>query len=129
MLHCDNSAPDTNQDIEGWASGEYGEDSGGECGIVYKKRFNMPNGTSSSLQDYSGGFSDGGHERPSGDGDVDDGFKPYYSVDTGPVHLVIISIETDFTNGSFQHHWIDADLKAVDRSKTPWVSGWVRGGV
>ena len=31
------------------------------------------------------------------------------------------STELDFSKGSPQYKWLEADLKAVDRSKTPWV--------
>lgn len=31
------------------------------------------------------------------------------------------STEVDFSKGSPQYTFIEADLKAVDRSKTPWI--------
>ena len=65
-----------------------------------------------------------------------------YSFDNGPLHVVSIDTETDFlnapndsytlltTNGGFCDPvagcgnwvpWLEADLAAVNRSKTPWV--------
>lgn len=37
------------------------------------------------------------------------------------VHWVMISGYEPFTAGSPQYEWILSDLKAVDRSATPWV--------
>lgn len=65
----------------------------------------------------------------------------WYSFDYGPVHFVVIDTETDLGNGlvgpdqtkdgidskSFgsyeneQVDWLEKDLKAVNRCKTPWV--------
>jgi hypothetical protein len=45
----------------------------------------------------------------------------FYSYDHGPVHVVVISTETNFTAGSKQWLWMDADLSAVDRAVTPFV--------
>jgi hypothetical protein len=39
----------------------------------------------------------------------------------GPVLVVVISTETNFTVGSKQWLWLDAQLSAVDRSQTPFV--------
>jgi acid phosphatase type 7 len=64
----------------------------------------------------------------------------WYSFDHGMVHYIQFNTETDYPNatdqpggsgvenaGPFQPYgtqlaWLEADLKAVDRSKTPWVS-------
>ena len=73
----------------------YGTDSGGECGIPTFARFPLPNNFSADT--------------------------PYYSVDVGLVHVVVTSIETDFTTGSPQLAWLNADLAKVNRSQTPWV--------
>ena len=73
----------------------YANDSGGECGIPTVNRFLMPNNFSTST--------------------------PWYSVDVGLVHLVVMSFEVNFTVGSPQHVWVEADLAAVNRSRTPWV--------
>lgn len=44
-----------------------------------------------------------------------------YSFDHGPIHFLQFSTEHDFSPGSEQFAWILADLKAVDRRKTPWL--------
>nr|AIG56424.1 secreted protein [Achlya hypogyna] len=68
--------------------------SGGECGVPTAKRFHMPgNG--------NGVF--------------------WYSFDMGLVHQVVVSSEHDFNTGSRMRQWLEADLAAVDRTKTPWV--------
>lgn len=80
-------------------------DSFGECGVPYSSRFPMP---------IAGGGSGGEEGRPSPN-------KQWYSFDYGPIHFTVISTEHDFTEGSAQHHWMNADLKSVDRSVTPWL--------
>jgi hypothetical protein len=81
---------------QGWspAWGNYGNDSGGECGVPTHNRFKMPN---------------------NGNGVF------WYSFDHGLVHFVVVSVEHDFTPGSVLYTWMENDLKAVDRSKTPWI--------
>lgn len=44
-----------------------------------------------------------------------------YSFDHEPIHFLHFSTEHDFAPGSEQYAWILADLKAVDRKKTPWL--------
>lgn len=68
--------------------------SGGECGVAYERHLKMPQAG------------------------VD---KPWYSFEMGPVHFLVISMEHDFTPGSEQYRFMDADLAAVDRTFTPWV--------
>ena len=46
---------------------------------------------------------------------------PWYSMDVGMVHLVVLSSEHDYEVGSVQNEWLEADLRAVNRSVTPWV--------
>jgi len=67
-------------------------DSLGECGVPYFQRFSMPPDN-----------------------------KPWYSVDIGPAHFLIMSTEHDFTIGSEQNMFIANDLTSVDRAKTPFV--------
>ncbi len=74
--------------------GNYGHDSGGECGVPMYNRFHMP---------------DSGHA------------LWWYSFDYGIVHYTVFSTEHNFTAGSPQHQWLAADLKSVDRSVTPWL--------
>jgi hypothetical protein len=44
------------------------------------------------------------------------GFKSWYSVDVGALHLAVVTVEMDFTNGSAMHTWLSDDLENVDRS-------------
>jgi hypothetical protein len=37
------------------------------------------------------------------------------------VHIVMTSTEHEFQQGTAQHSFIEADLAAVNRSRTPWV--------
>nr|XP_043611654.1 probable inactive purple acid phosphatase 27 [Erigeron canadensis] len=69
-------------------------DSGGECGVAYESYFPMP----TPMKD-----------------------KPWYSIEQGSVHFVIISTEHDWTRGSEQFQWMSKDMASVDRSRTPWV--------
>lgn len=77
--------------------GNFGQDSGGECGVPTAKRFRMPNPTRLS----NGVF--------------------WYSYDYGLVHTVVISSEHDLSQGSPQHTFLEDDLGTVNRTKTPWV--------
>lgn len=85
-----------------WAS--YGKDGGGECGVPYSLRFNMP----------------GNSSEPTGTG-APATKNLYYSFDTGAVHFVYFSTETNFLQGSNQYNFLKHDLESVDRSKTPFV--------
>merc|ERR1719440_1757361 len=73
-----------------------GTDSGGECGVSTQARFQMP---TPSQQEALG----------------------WYSFDLGAVHVVMMDTELSCGKGSEQLVWLEADLKAVDRSQTPWV--------
>lgn len=49
----------------------------------------------------------------------------YWSVDYGMLHLIGLSSETPFGSDSPQYAWLEKDLKAINRSVTPWVvAGW-----
>lgn len=69
-------------------------DSGGECGVPYETYFQMPTAG------------------------VD---KPWYSYSSGPVHFTVMSTEHNWTQGSEQYTWLQADLAAVNRTATPWI--------
>ncbi|EGD77454.1 hypothetical protein PTSG_08549 [Salpingoeca rosetta] len=69
-------------------------DSGGECGVAYELRFPMP---------------------------TESRDEPWYAFDFGVLHVIMISTEQDFKQGSKQHDYIMRDLKSIDRTKTPWV--------
>ncbi|KAK4263554.1 hypothetical protein QN277_028948 [Acacia crassicarpa] len=85
-----------------WAS--YGRDGGGECGVPYSLKFNMP----------------GNSEEPTGT-EAPATRNIYYSFDMGAVHFVYFSTETNFLPGSSQYNFLKNDLESVDRGKTPFV--------
>ncbi|XP_074339624.1 putative inactive purple acid phosphatase 2 isoform X1 [Apium graveolens] len=87
-----------------WASSVYNTDGGGECGVPYSLRFNMP-GNSSELTATNAPATR----------------NLYYSFDVGVVHFVYMSTETNFLEGSSQHNFIKHDLESADRNKTPFV--------
>jgi hypothetical protein len=72
----------------------YGNDGGGEGGMVAAARF---------------GFAPFASR------------QQWYSFDYGSVHFVIASGERNFLHGSPQYAFIEKDLEHIDRSKTPWV--------
>ena len=47
----------------------------------------------------------------------------YWSVDVGPAHVVALNSYDNFVNGgdAIMRTWLEADLAAVDRRRTPWV--------
>jgi hypothetical protein len=73
----------------------YGDDSGGECGVVTLQMLPMPAPATTN--------------------------QPWWSYDVGLFHLVGMSTEHDFSVGSPQYSWLKADLAAVNRTLTPWV--------
>jgi hypothetical protein len=77
------------------AWGNYGDDSGGECGVPFNTRFQMPGKAPEQ--------------------------NTYYSFDYGIVHVAMISTEHNYTYGSEQYDWLEKDLASVDRTITPWV--------
>jgi acid phosphatase type 7 len=74
--------------------GNFGDDSAGECGRPFFERFHMPDNGESVF---------------------------WWSLEYGPLHVVHISSEHDFTAGSDQYAWLEQDLSAVDRAVTPWL--------
>lgn len=70
-------------------------DSGGECGVLTTRLVPMPYPAQTNA--------------------------PWWSYDVGIIHMIGMSTEHDFTVGSPQYLWLEADLKAVDRSTTPWI--------
>ncbi|KAG8388806.1 hypothetical protein BUALT_Bualt02G0163400 [Buddleja alternifolia] len=69
-------------------------DSGGECGVPYETYFPMPT--------------------PAKD-------KPWYSIEQGSVHFTVISTEHNWSVNSEQYEWMNNDMAAVDRKRTPWL--------
>ena len=80
------------QDTEKW--GNFGDDSRGECGVPTVARFD---GTGNG----NGLF--------------------WYSFNEGPVHVITMSSEHDWREGSRQYAWLVQDLRSVDRKLTPWI--------
>ena len=79
--------------------GNYGNDSGGECGVPLAARFR------------GAGPSPGGGGEP-----------PFWYAGThGPIHFIIVSTEHDLAPGSRQAAWLKSALHAVDRCVTPWL--------
>lgn len=76
--------------------GNFGDDSGGECGVPSVAHFRMP-----KSEDSNGPF--------------------WYSYDSGLVHTTVISSEHDLSPGSRQYKWLKSDLSAVNRTLTPWL--------
>lgn len=74
--------------------GNMGSDSSGECGVPVYNRFTSP----------------------------DNGLGIFwYSFSVGPVHVIQMSSEHDWTRGSKQYTWMEADLAGLNRTETPWV--------
>lgn len=45
----------------------------------------------------------------------------WYSFDVAGVHVIVLNAYDDTFEGSPQYAWLEADLKQVDRTRTPWV--------
>jgi hypothetical protein len=82
---------------------ETATDSGGECGVPFLTRFPFA-------------------KQALGSGMPMRQASPWYSFDIGAVHFTMLSSEHDLTINSPQWKWMVADLKGVQRSKTPWVA-------
>jgi len=90
-LQHESLAPDS----ASWAFYGKATDSGGECGVPTQVLLPMPAPASAA--------------------------KPWYAHAAGPVQVVVVSTEHDFTRGSEQWGWLQATLAAVDRAATPWL--------
>lgn len=71
-----------------------GSDSGGECGVPYGTRFTMPQASTDA---------------------------PWYALRVGPVAIVLMSTEHDFSQTSTQLADLHHLLQGVDRTQTPWL--------
>lgn len=80
--------------------GDYGDDSGGDCGIPYRSRFKMPEPIPPAPNDT---------------------LTPFYSFELGVAHIVVLGLDSDFTPSSAQYGWLVKDLAGVNRAVTPWV--------
>ncbi|KAL7480813.1 hypothetical protein ACHAW6_006479 [Cyclotella cf. meneghiniana] len=74
--------------------GDFGQDSGGECGVPLSKRFAVPE---------------------NGNGVY------WYSFEQPLVHTIVLSSEHNLTADSPQYNWLNQDLQAVNRTTTPWL--------
>lgn len=88
--------------------GDFGDDSHGECGVPTCARFNGT-GTANAGAIANAAGTDGSNG------------VYWYSFEEGPVHIVMLSSEHDWTNGSTQQAWLERDLASVDKAKTPWI--------
>ena len=71
-----------------------GNDSGGECGVPATRLYPTP--------------------RAGPDAD-------WFAVTFGSIRVVSMNTEVDFSPSSPQAAWLERELSAIDRSKTPWV--------
>jgi hypothetical protein len=99
--------------------GNYGADSGGECGWGLKARFQMPGDAA-----LEGGAADlrlGRH--PAAAGLPPNNAPFWYEFAAGPVHFLVISTEHDVGAGSPQRAWLDAALAraAGAACAAPWL--------
>lgn len=129
--------------------GNFGNDSGGECGVAAAMRFTMPGTDGSTAYWWSGSSGNnatktGPCENPSlsrrgtasvtspacrsTDNIVVDlstaavSNSPFwYAFSVGPVRFVTLSTEHDLSKHSRQYEWLVAELRSVNRCKTPWL--------
>lgn len=122
---------------------DYGNDSGGEGGIPSYRRFHMPPDyvpvpkTAKQLQ-WSKDLKPTGKFTPlPEDASLPPVTKPTpsplvkassvgerniaYAIEYGNVHITFFSAEHPFLSDSEQYKFVEADLKAVDRKRTPFV--------
>jgi acid phosphatase type 7 len=45
----------------------------------------------------------------------------WYGLQLGPIHFLMLSSYSDYSNTGPQYAWLTAELAAIDRSVTPWV--------
>eukprot|EP01111_Echinosteliopsis_oligospora_P008248 TRINITY_DN2377_c0_g1_i1.p1 TRINITY_DN2377_c0_g1~~TRINITY_DN2377_c0_g1_i1.p1 ORF type:complete len:580 (-),score=162.90 TRINITY_DN2377_c0_g1_i1:5-1744(-) len=93
-------------------------DSGGECGVPYRSRFNMPLHSMAEIghqqqqqQQQQQGAGAGGFNASNN----------WYSVNIGPIHVLMINTEEYFETESPQLQFIEEDLSHVNRSETPFI--------
>ena len=133
------------RDFPGSGSDIGGTDCGGECGVPTQARFHMPTcaepNTAPCVGDKTRSSApaltlasqqaraqtpgrapsprSAAHLRgPKPTSPADDG---WYSFEQGPAHFVMLNTEKSSLNASRQYTFIENDLAAVDRARTPWV--------
>ncbi|RYG48535.1 hypothetical protein EON67_07510, partial [archaeon] len=105
-------------DAPGTASFYNGTDSGGECGVCATTLIPVPAAAAPNLASASRALR---AAAPAARALAANTNTPWYSMNIGMVHLIMVSTEHDFLKGSAQYVWLKADLAAVNRSVTPWV--------
>ncbi|RLN92637.1 hypothetical protein BBJ28_00020398 [Nothophytophthora sp. Chile5] len=86
----------------GWhpIGGNFGDDSHGECGVPFARRFHMPEG----------------------DGEAQGNPPFWYSFSMGLTHHVVLSSEHRCSSEAPMRLWLEQELATrVDRSRTPWL--------
>jgi acid phosphatase type 7 len=135
----------TNGFMPSW--GNFGTDSGGECGVPTSKRFTMPQQLERIvvIDNIRQENEDEDEEREittisknTGNSNSSDNHTRrtttttttippsngvyWYSYDTGIVHTIAVSSEHDLSIGSIQHKWLQQELQyGINRTITPWV--------
>lgn len=90
--------------------GNYGNDSGGECGVATARRFIMPEA-----------YLDAAAQQEAANHGSSVNSPFWYSFDYGSIHFVMLSTEHDVTPGSHQYRWLEQHLEGIDRCLTPWL--------
>jgi hypothetical protein len=105
--------------------GNYGNDSGGECGVPVSKRFQMPSTTfrpPSSLSTSSSNKNQTTTADSTTTSSSSSNGVFWYSYDSGSwLHTIVLSSEHNLTIGSPQYDFLERDLQQVNRTMTPWV--------
>lgn len=125
--------------------GNYGGESGGECGAMAAYRFPMPGSGVSDARiravrqgqllqqqrtlkqrdtedDVVAAAAANGNSSSSTLKHALSHNPPFwYSFEYGSVHFTVISTEHDLQPGSTQHEWLVHDLASADRCRTPWL--------
>lgn len=81
---------------------------GGECGVPFNARFMMPGDVR--------WLPDGARETRNNTRN-----NIFWSIERGPLHVTMLSSEHDLRDGSTQWRWLQSDLAAVNRTRTPWL--------
>ena len=98
--------------------GNFGDDSGGECGVPVSRLFPKLQPPSSDADDADGFTKE---TRISAAETENDNAPFWYSYEVESVHMTVISSEHDLSIGSSQYSWLEQDLKQVNRTSTPWL--------
>ena len=50
-----------------------------------------------------------------------DQYEGWYSIEQGPLHLIVMNTELECGPGSSQYQWFLDDFESINRTLTPWV--------